>query len=474
MKRIFARKTLPYRQIESYSIVHVGEQKFFFNGAGTSVLNLVDGQRDEQEIAAAVAKELNVSEGTAEKNLAKTSAFLEELYRRGILWLVEDGYFKGVSVNRPASSKDAAQAGGYSEASAPPAEKTPKPVQEVCMTPQFDKEKPRSIEEQLNKLYWEKNYIQKMHLEVTYRCNFRCVHCYNTTHSGSATELTTEEWFSALDQLAEMGCYLLTFTGGEVFVRKDVTDILQYACDKGFSFRLNTNGSLIDEKMLVKFEPMRPFLQSFDISFYGADPVVHDTLAKRLGAYNNTVRAVKLLSEAGMNLVAKYITMRDNFDGIQKFEHDMKQLGVRFAVSTGALIPQTNRDTKPLVQILTDAQYKKLLIDRPPQNTASPGNCKPGHVRGAITPEGDVSPCEWLTDFKYGNLREKSLRDIWFSQGFLGFRKVFEEDSECPTCELRRGCDRCPAHSYLETGHLLHCAPLQRHNAEIFREVVTA
>jgi radical SAM protein with 4Fe4S-binding SPASM domain len=474
MKRIFARKTLPHRQIESYSVVHVGEQKFFFNEAGTNVLNFVDGQRDEQEIASAVARQLNASEGTAERNLANTKAFLEELYRRGILWLVEDGYFKGISAGQPAPPKATPRPTGDSDASSPVSERTPKPVQEVCMTPQFDKEKPRSIEEQISKLYWDKNYIQKMHLELTYRCNFRCVHCYNTTHSGSDTELTTGEWFRALDQMAEMGCYLLTFTGGEVFVRKDVVEILQYACEKTFSFRLNTNGSLIDEKMLQKFEPMRPFLQSFDISFYGADPTVHDTLARRPGSYNNTLRAVRLLSEAGMNLIAKFITMRDNFDGIQKFEEDMQRLGVRYAVSTGALIPQTNRDTKPLVQILTDAQYRKLLTARPPKNNSSPGNCKPGHVRGAITPDGHVSPCEWLTDFKYGNLREQSLREVWFSPGFLGFRKVFEEDSECPTCELRPGCDRCPAHSYLETGNLLHCAPLQRHNAEIFREVVSA
>ena len=341
------------------------------------------------------------------------------------------------------------------------------------MTPKFESGTTTSVEEQVNQLYWEHHYIQKMHVELTYRCNFRCVHCYNTTHGGAATELTTEEWFDALDQLADMGCYLLTLTGGEVFVRKDVVPIIQHACDRQFSLRFNTNGSLIDEKMLQKFEPMRPFLQSFDVSFYGADPDQHDTLAQRPGSYNNTMRAIRLLSEANFNLVAKFVTMRDNFDGIEKFEDDMTRLGVRHAIHTGSLIPQTDRNTKPLVQILNDAQYRKLLSTRGSKNSSSssPGTCKPGHVRGAITPDGHVSPCEWLTDFKYGNLREQSLRDIWYSPGFLDFRKVFEEESECPPCSLRPGCNRCPAHSYLETGSLLKCAPIQRHNAEIFLEV---
>jgi radical SAM protein with 4Fe4S-binding SPASM domain len=247
-------------------------------------------------------------------------------------------------------------------------------------------------------------------------------------------------------------------------------NVLEHACKRGFSFRLNTNGSLIDEKMLKRLEPMHPFVQSVDISFYGASPEVHDKLSKKPGAYYNTLRALNLLLEAKMRVVTKFITMKDNFDGIETFESDMRRLGVRHVVSTGALIPQTNRETAPLVQILTDAQYKKLLATRSMKGVSDPGNCKPGHVRGAITPDGHVSPCEWLTDLKYGNLRERSLKEIWYSSGFLGFRKVFEEDSECPTCSLRPGCGRCPAHSYLETGHLLHCAPIQRHNAELYQQ----
>lgn len=340
------------------------------------------------------------------------------------------------------------------------------------MTPKFAADQASSVESQVNQLYWQNHYIQKMHIELTYRCNFRCVHCYNTTHGGAATELTTEDWFDAFDQLADMGCCLLTLTGGELFVRKDVVPIIQHACDRHFTLRLNTNGSLIDEKMMEKLEPMRPFLQSFDVSFYGADEKAHDTLAQRPGSYNNTMRAIRLLSEAKYNLVAKFVTMRDNFDGIEKFEDDMTRLGIRHVVHTGSLIPQTDRNTKPLVQILTDTQYRKLVSARGSVKHSSPGTCKPGHVRGAITPDGHISPCEWLTDFKYGNLREQSLRDIWYSSGFLEFRKVFEEESECPPCSLRPGCDRCPAHSYLETGSLLKCAPIQRHNAEIFQEVV--
>ena len=464
MQKVFTKRLLPYRQIESYSILHLGERKVFLNPSGTRIWNLIDGVKTADEIALTVAHEISAP---AEKVTGKVTAFIDHLYERGLLWLADNGGFKGISIDTSASAEALADA----DVSVPPPT-VPRPAQEVCMTPQFESGAAASVEEQLNQLYWQHHYIQKMHIELTYRCNFRCVHCYNTTHGGAATELTTEEWFDAFDQLADMGCYLLTLTGGEVFVRKDVIPIIEHACDRQFTLRFNTNGSLIDEKMLQKFEPLRPFLQSFDVSFYGADPEQHDTLAQRPGSYNNTMRAVRLLSEAKFNLIAKFVTMRDNFDGIEKFEDDMTRLGVRHAVHSGSLIPQTDRSTKPLVQILSDAQYRKMLATRGSTNSSSPGTCKPGHVRGAITPDGHVSPCEWLTDFKYGNLKEQSLRDIWYSPGFLDFRKVFEEESECPPCSLRPGCNRCPAHSYLETGNLLKCAPIQRHNAEIFQQVV--
>jgi radical SAM protein with 4Fe4S-binding SPASM domain len=151
----------------------------------------------------------------------------------------------------------------------------------------------------------------------------------------------------------------------------------------------------------------------------------------------------------------------------------MQELGVRHEVSTGLLIPKTNRDESPLVQILTDDQFTQMLEETNGAGMAEGsevGNCRPGHVRGAITPDGNVSPCEWLTDFKLGNIREKSLLEIWYSQPFLDFRKIFDEEPECHTCELRPGCQRCPAQSYLETGHLQHCAPVPSHYAELYQE----
>lgn len=464
MDSVYIKNALPYRQVENLSLLHLGERRIFFNETGTAIWSLLDGKRTNEEVACAVFSR-NGSQGSLAKVTASVNQFVDTLQK--------------IRLVRQHGEQDNRQAVNQSAPAAEPPYDGNSPSKEGCITvrssrsetplsAEHSNDTPTSIEARFNELYWSKYYIQKMHLELTYRCNFRCIQCYNTTHAGTETELSLDEWVSALEQLAGMGCHLLTFTGGEVFVRKDVIEIFQAACDNGFSFRVNTNGSLIDEAMLEQMEPMRPFIQSFDVSFYGATPLVHDSLARRPGSYQATLRAVKLLKEGKWRQLTKFVTMRDNFEGVKQWQAHMKELGVPHTVSTGPLIPRTDRNTSPLVQILTDEQYKTFMAIQPEWENAQAHSCRPGHIRGCITPDGNVSPCEWLTDFKLGNLKHHSLHDIWYSKEYQEFRGIFEEESECPSCELRPGCSRCPARSYLETGHLQQCAPVARHFADLF------
>ena len=63
-----------------------------------------------------------------------------------------------------------------------------------------------------------------VHMDVTYRCNERCVHCY-LDHDDHG-EMTTDEIKGVLDQLAEAGVFFLTFSGGEVFMRRDFFELV--------------------------------------------------------------------------------------------------------------------------------------------------------------------------------------------------------------------------------------------------------
>ncbi|HLM81794.1 MAG TPA: radical SAM protein, partial [Terriglobales bacterium] len=84
-----------------------------------------------------------------------------------------------------------------------------------------------------------------VHIDVTYRCNERCVHCY-LDHDDHG-EMTTAEIKDVLDQLAEAGVFYLTFSGGEVFMRRDFFELLEYARRLMFNVKIKTNAVMIHE-----------------------------------------------------------------------------------------------------------------------------------------------------------------------------------------------------------------------------------
>src|SRR3989339_1369704 len=85
--------------------------------------------------------------------------------------------------------------------------------------------------------------------EVTRSCNLRCRHCYlaPVTRARTNGELTTAEIKKTLRALAAAGTLMLTFTGGELFLRKDIIELCRFARSLSFDLRLFTNATLITE-----------------------------------------------------------------------------------------------------------------------------------------------------------------------------------------------------------------------------------
>ena len=82
-------------------------------------------------------------------------------------------------------------------------------------------------------------------LDLTYRCNERCVHCY-LDHDDHG-EMNTAEIKDLLDQMAAAGVFFLTISGGEILMRRDFFEILEHARRLMFSVRLKTNAVMIHE-----------------------------------------------------------------------------------------------------------------------------------------------------------------------------------------------------------------------------------
>jgi len=148
-------------------------------------------------------------------------------------------------------------------------------------------------------------------VDLTYRCNERCVHCY-LDHDDHG-EMTTGEIKGLFDQLAEAGVLFLNLSGGEIFLRRDFFEILEHARALKFCVKLKTNGVLIREQDAERIRSLG--VSSVQISIYSHRPDVHDAITKIRGSFERSVRAIRLLRAGGLKVTIANVLMLHNLDG---------------------------------------------------------------------------------------------------------------------------------------------------------------
>jgi MoaA/NifB/PqqE/SkfB family radical SAM enzyme len=151
-------------------------------------------------------------------------------------------------------------------------------------------------------------------IEVTNRCPLECKHCYNNLPMSDfvarAREMTLDEHKRLLDELADLGCLWLLFSGGEIFARRDFLDIYAYAKRKGFLITLFTNGTLITERIADFLADMRPF--AIEITLYGGTKKTYENLTGIPGSYDRCLRGIDLLLERKLPLKLKTVAISIN------------------------------------------------------------------------------------------------------------------------------------------------------------------
>jgi radical SAM protein with 4Fe4S-binding SPASM domain len=316
--------------------------------------------------------------------------------------------------------------------------------------------------------------------ELTYRCNERCTHCYLDVFKPNAKvagELTTEECFRVMDELAELGVLNLTFTGGEVFTRRDFFEIARYARQKRFLIRLFTNGIVINARLADRIAELHPY--AVEVSVYGADAETHDRLTLVPRSHELTLRAIRLLRERGIRIVMKTPLMHENVHQYHELQALADELGAQFRYDT-TITPKDNGSLAPLQHRLTHADLLWLLkqtinLDsfRPAPGTPDQRMCGIALNALVIDPYGNIYPCV-QTRTKAGNVREQSVRAIWEQSPVwsdLG-RLTLGDLPVCSTCELRTICARCHGLALVEDGDLRGPAYINCREALAKRQVL--
>jgi radical SAM protein with 4Fe4S-binding SPASM domain len=298
-------------------------------------------------------------------------------------------------------------------------------------------------------------------VDVTYRCNERCVHCY-LDHDDHG-EMTTAEIKHLLDEMAEAGVLILTFSGGEIFVRKDFFEILEYARRLMFCVKLKTNAVLIREREAARIRDLG--VESIQISIYSHRPEIHDAITLIPGSLKRSLNAIRFLKSQGLKVIMANVLMTQNMGDYPGVRALAAELGVECTLDP-TITPMMDGNRSTLSLGVDNTALQRVFRDeelignvdefcavppKPNEDDLESLPCSAGHTACYVSPYGDVFPCVQFP-LPSGNVRQQRFVDIWRDSHQLNeVRSIRVKDlPSCSQCAHVSKCTRCPGLAYME------------------------
>jgi len=348
----------------------------------------------------------------------------------------------------------------------------------------------------------------------TNRCNLNCLHCHqDSSPMSSEPELTTSQAFKVIDNMNDAGVAILTFSGGEPLLRKDLYAAVERATDLGMLCTIASNGTLMTRETGVKLA--KAGIRRVEIGLDGATAETHDFLRNHPGSFEATVKGIKNCADLGFDEIAT--TMPLHAKNVNELEATMKlaeKLGAtRFylnrLIPAGRGIDAEYLDVTPKEKIksletlyekfrksVTEgcgmqcyargmtyyarlgyerskgqrftvsealSGYEKMFQDKfglglsniVQKMAKGFSGCSVGLTYAGLTASGDLLPCV-PAPIKLGNLVEQNLRDIWVSSKLLNYiRNRRALKGACKACAHKELCGGCRYTAYIAHGDWL-------------------
>jgi len=318
-----------------------------------------------------------------------------------------------------------------------------------------------TLMEEMNRRALELGVPLGAQLDVTYRCNERCVHCY-LDHDDHG-EMTTAEMCDVLRQLADAGALFLTLSGGEVLMRMDFFEILEYARSLLFCVKIKTNAFMIREKEADRMRDMG--VNSVQVSIYSHRPEVHDAITKLPGSLKRSIAGIRFLQSRGLKVIVANVLMRQNLADYAGVQALAQELGAQWTMDP-TITPKMDGDRSVLGMGIGGDDLQQVfrnpgLVGNVEEFCAPPPavdddvldglSCSASHTFCYFSPYGDVYPCVQFP-LPTGNVRKQKFLEIWrHSPQMNDVRSIRGRDLPvCSTCTHLGSCTRCPGLAYME------------------------
>ena len=295
--------------------------------------------------------------------------------------------------------------------------------------------------------------ISSMEKNGNWGCNQKCLNCYAANQpKGKEKELSTDEWKNIIDKLKEARIPQITFTGGEPTLRNDLVELVKYS--SWFVTRLNTNGQLLTKALCS--ELMESSLDAIQVTFYSYKKEIHNLLVGCDG-FDKTCEGIKNAIDAKLLISINTPLCELNTDYVNTIKFVYENYGVRYFTCSGLILTGNATKDMSIKNRLNSSELKKILIDALnyckendlelkftspgwiddeflKNNNINPPICGATISNMAISPSGDVIPCQsYLDGTSFGNLLDSSFDSIWNSKSLKEFKKkIIEIDYNCP------------------------------------------
>lgn len=319
-------------------------------------------------------------------------------------------------------------------------------------------------QEFLEKHFKDKPHLTSFQIELTSRCNERCVHCY-IPHDLKLFDISEELYYSTLEQLSKMGILSVTLSGGECMCHPEFKEFLRAAKNYDFYVNILSNLTLLDDEIIEIMKEGN--VSSVQTSLYSMIPEHHDAITTVKGSFFKTRDNILKLIDNDLPLHVSCPTMKGNKDDygeVVKWCHEHK---IR-AQTDYIMMAEFNHKTSNLANRLSveecgkvindiireDEDYKAAIVkpdfvERCNSVQFNPERrlCGVGVSSCCMVANGNVYPCAGWQEMVLGNLKTDTLQNIWDNSEKINWLRSLKfkdlGDGECCKCDKAAFCAPC-------------------------------
>jgi radical SAM protein with 4Fe4S-binding SPASM domain len=317
----------------------------------------------------------------------------------------------------------------------------------------------KTTQEFFEEHFKDKPQLTSLHIEITSRCNEKCVHCY-IPNERKFNDIEPELFYNVLRQCKEMKLLNLTLSGGEPMKHKNFCEFLRKCKEYDFSVNILSNLTLLNDEIITEMKT-NPLL-GVQVSLYSMDSKIHDVITQMKGSFEKTKNAILKLIENDIPLQISCPIMKQN----KNYYSDVLNWAEKHKVHVGSdyvIIARYDHTTQNLNNRLSLDEIKKIIKYTIVNNTRyleqmkkkgdveekkyMPNDivCSVCHLSICVAENGNVYPCAGWQGYVVGNVKETSLKEIWDNSKEVQYlRNLRKKDfPKCIQCPDKAFCVMC-------------------------------